>query len=49
MLATRFRTAVEEGSADQVPELFHEDAVFRIVPDVGQSGNVAAFCAALDP
>jgi SnoaL-like domain len=29
MLSTRFRTAVEEGNVDQVPDLFHEDAVFR--------------------
>jgi len=29
MLSARFRTAVEEGNLDQVPELFHEDAVFR--------------------
>ncbi len=29
MLSARFRTAVEEGNVDRVPELFHEDAVFR--------------------
>lgn len=29
MLSARFRAAVEEGNADQVPELFHEDVVFR--------------------
>lgn len=29
MLSARFRTAVEEGNVEQVPELFHEDAVFR--------------------
>jgi ketosteroid isomerase-like protein len=29
MLSTSFRTAVERGNVDQVPELFHEDAVFR--------------------
>src|SRR5256714_10431562 len=29
MLSARFRTAVEEGNVDQVPELFREDAVFR--------------------
>jgi SnoaL-like domain len=29
MLSARFRTAVEEGNVDQVPELFHEDAAFR--------------------
>jgi SnoaL-like protein len=29
MLCTRFRTAVEEGTLDQVPELFHEDVAFR--------------------
>lgn len=29
MLSARFRTAVEEGNVDQVPELFHEDATFR--------------------
>ncbi len=29
MLSARFRAAVEEGNPDQVPELFHEDAVFR--------------------
>jgi len=29
MLSARFRAAVEEGHVDQVPELFHEDAVFR--------------------
>jgi hypothetical protein len=29
MLSARFRTAVEEGNIDQVPELFHDDAVFR--------------------
>ena len=29
MLSTRFRTAVEEGTVDGVPDLFHEDAVFR--------------------
>jgi hypothetical protein len=27
----------------------HPGAEFRIVPDVGRSGNVAAFCAALAP
>ena len=29
MLSARFRTAVEEGNVEQVPELFHEDAIFR--------------------
>ena len=29
MLSERFRAAIEEGNVDQVPELFHEDAVFR--------------------
>src|SRR3982751_6405580 len=29
MLSDRFRTAVEERNIDQVPELFHEGAVFR--------------------
>ena len=29
MLSTRFRAAVEQGNVDQVPELFHENAVFR--------------------
>jgi SnoaL-like domain len=29
MLSARFRTAVENRNVDQVPELFHEDAVFR--------------------
>ncbi len=29
MLSARFRTAVEERNVDHVPELFHEDAVFR--------------------
>jgi SnoaL-like domain len=29
MLADRFRAAVEGGNVDDVPELFHEDAVFR--------------------
>src|SRR3954454_2053694 len=29
MLADRFRAAVEAGNLDGVPELFHEDAVFR--------------------
>jgi ketosteroid isomerase-like protein len=29
MLTARFRAAVEEGNLDQLPELFHEDAVFR--------------------
>src|SRR5256714_13381454 len=29
MLSARFRTAVEEGNLDLVPELFHEDATFR--------------------
>ena len=29
MLSDRFRAAVEEGRIDRIPELFHEDAVFR--------------------
>ena len=29
MLSSRFRTAVEQRNIDQVPELFHEDAIFR--------------------
>jgi SnoaL-like domain len=29
MLSDRFRSAVEDGNVDQVPELFHEDASFR--------------------
>src|ERR671934_2938765 len=29
MLSARFRTAVEAGNVDQVPELFHEDVAFR--------------------
>src|SRR5438270_12162401 len=29
MLSARFRTAVEEGNVEQVPELFDEDAIFR--------------------
>jgi hypothetical protein len=29
VLADRFRAAVEGGNVDDVPELFHEDAVFR--------------------
>jgi len=29
MLSDRFRAAVEEGNVDEMPELFHEDAVFR--------------------
>ena len=29
MLSNRFRSAVEEGNVDQVPDLFHEDALFR--------------------
>ena len=29
MLSARFRTAVEDGNVDRIPELFHEDAVFR--------------------
>ncbi|HKG17609.1 MAG TPA: nuclear transport factor 2 family protein [Solirubrobacteraceae bacterium] len=29
MLSARFRTAVEEGNLDRVPELFREDAIFR--------------------
>src|SRR3954468_19592645 len=29
MLSARFRTAVEEENVDQVPELFHEDAISR--------------------
>ena len=29
MLSDRFRAAVEQGNVDQVPELFHERAVFR--------------------
>ena len=29
MLSARFRTAVEEGNVDKMPELFHEDAAFR--------------------
>lgn len=29
MLSDRFRSAVEEGNAGRVPELFHEDASFR--------------------
>ena len=30
MLSDRFRAAVEAGNVDQVPELFHEHATFRI-------------------
>ena len=29
MLSARFRTAVEEGNVDKMPELLHEDAAFR--------------------
>ena len=29
MLSSRFRRAVEQRNIDQVPELFHEDAIFR--------------------
>ena len=29
MLSDRFRAAVEEGNVEHVPDLFHEDAVFR--------------------
>ena len=29
MLSSRFRQAVEQRNIDQVPELFHEDAIFR--------------------
>src|SRR3989442_7317909 len=29
MLSSRFRSAVEQRNIDQVPELFHEDAIFR--------------------
>jgi hypothetical protein len=29
VLSDRFRAAVEAGTVDQVPELFHEDAAFR--------------------
>ena len=29
MLSNRFRTAVEEGNLDRVPELFRDDAIFR--------------------
>ena len=29
MLSDRFRAAVEQANLDQLPELFHEDAVFR--------------------
>src|ERR671938_2084397 len=29
MLSDRFRAAVEQGNVGEVPELFHEDAVFR--------------------
>jgi hypothetical protein len=29
MLSAGFRSAVEEGNVEQVPELFHEDAIFR--------------------
>jgi SnoaL-like domain len=29
MLSDRFRAAVEEANVEDVPELFHEDAVFR--------------------
>ena len=29
MLSARFRTAVEDGNVDRIPELFHEHAVFR--------------------
>jgi hypothetical protein len=29
MLSARFRSAVEEGNVAQLPELFHEEAVFR--------------------
>ena len=29
MLSARFRTAVEEGNLDRVPELFRDDAIFR--------------------
>jgi len=29
VLSDRFRAAVEEGNVEHVPDLFHEDAVFR--------------------
>ena len=29
MLSSRFRSAVEQRNIDQVPDLFHEDAIFR--------------------
>jgi hypothetical protein len=36
-------------SAGRLDFAAHPGAEFRIVPDVGRSGNVAAFCAALAP
>jgi hypothetical protein len=36
-------------SAGRVDFVAHPGADFRIVPDVGRSGDVAAFCAALSP
>jgi hypothetical protein len=36
-------------SAGRLDFAAHPGAIFRIVPDVGRSGDVAAFCAALSP
>jgi hypothetical protein len=36
-------------SAGRLDFAAHPGAVFRIVPDVGRSGNLEAFCAALSP
>jgi hypothetical protein len=36
-------------SARRLDFAAHPGAVFRIVPDVGRSGDLEAFCAALSP
>jgi hypothetical protein len=36
-------------SAGRLDFAAHPDSTFRIVPDVGRSGDVGAFCAALSP
>ena len=50
MLSARFRTAVEEGNVEQVPELFHEDAIFRspvlFKPYEGRDQVLKVLCAA---
>src|SRR5437899_847656 len=50
MLSAPFRAAVENGNIEQVPELLHEDVVFRspvlLKPDEGRGRGLKVLCAA---